>query len=466
MGAFKVGIELGVAAWVLFSLQMGCAGDGSDKRSQEGSGAGRAGAQSGSAQGGDSAQGGLAQGGSAGTGDMPQGGDAHHGGESNEGGGGAHPSPTGPLQLNDVSLLFPLPGADDTLASGLLAASAQGEHGQLLPKSLYEGVGPIAGSSGGGVPGAQLTAAYQDLRIVGLRIDPCFASLAPPSDGAGCQNQLRLVAQEVVAGEAADSALHLFYSVSRDELLELARGVALLREQYAAGKRLGKLAPHPIMVEQGLAGGMAAGVRQLVLAHAGAQNLTRITRLSARGGPFWDFSGFDVKDGAVVSFPIPTLEGEVAQRFERNFGSIETEQPKVVPASGSADDFTRLLTVSTAQGLSAGERTNLLTSLLRVENPGHHSPDTIDCVTCHLATPTVKLVVEPILKTELPDVPERFRSDPEVVPASELEPTFEDREPLTNVHAFSYTGRSVGINQRTVNESAAVVAYLSRRAEP
>jgi hypothetical protein len=454
MRAFEVGIGF---LGAFLSLQAGCAGGGVKNDSDGGSDAGSGGSAAG--------RGGSAHGGSAGSGGRQQGGNQHDGGQSGEGGGGgAGPIPTASLQLNDVSLLFPLPASENELAAGLLAASTQGERGQLLPESLYQGVGPIAGSTGDGLPGSQPVARYEDLRIVALRLDPCFASLQPPADGEGCQNQLRLIAQEVGEGGAEDSALHLFYSVSRQELVDLARDIGQLRERYAPGKRLGKLAPHPVMLEQGLAGGMAEGVRQLVLAHAGLENLTRITRMSAIGGPFWDFSGFDVKDGAAVSFAIPTLNGATEQTFDRNFGGVESVQPEATPASGSPDDFIRLMTVSTATGLSEAERTSSLTSLLRVENPAHHSPDTIDCVTCHIATPTLKLVVEPILKVELPDVPERFETDAELVDASELEPTFENDESFTNVHAFSYLGHNVGINQRTVNESAAVVIYLSRFA--
>ena len=69
---------------------------------------------------------------------------------------------------------------------------------------------------------------------------------------------------------------------------------------------------------------------------------------------------------------------------------------------------------------------------------------------------------EPILNAELPNVPERFQTDTELVTTSELEPTFENEQTFTNVHAFSYLGHNVGLNQRTVNESAAVVIYLSR----
>jgi hypothetical protein len=436
---------------VLLSLHVGCTGHGAKNGSEGGSVAGNAGAAASS--------GGSGQGGSAASGGAQQGGHQIGGGES---GGGTAPIPIGSLQLNDVSLLFPLPASEDEIASGLLSASAQGERGQLLSESLYDAVGPIAGSRGNDMLGSQPVAPYENLRIVALRLDPCFASLEPPMDGGGCQNQLRLIAQEVDPNGAQDSGLHLFYAVSRQELLDVLREIAQLREQYAPGKRLGKLAPHPVMLEQGLAGGMAEGVRRLVLAYAGLENLTRITRMSAIGGPFWDFSGFDVKDGAAVPFAIPTLDGGIVQTFERNFGDVESVEPRATPSSGSPDDFIRLMTVTTAKGLSEAERTSSLTSLLRVENPAHHSPDTVDCVTCHVATPTLKLVVEPILKVELPNVAERFEPDGELLSANELEPTFENEQTFTNVHAFSYLGHNVGINQRTVNESAAVVSYLSR----
>jgi hypothetical protein len=456
MRAFKVGIGL---LGAFFSLQVGCAGSGMKNDGEGGPVAGSGGAGTGN--------GGSAQGGSAGSGGKQQGGNPEDGGESGQGGGGgAGPIRTASLQLNDVSLLFPLPATEDELASGLLAASAEGERGQLLSESLYDAVGAIAGSRGNGLLGSQPVAPYENLRIVALRLDPCFGSLEPPADGGGCQNQLRLITQEIDQNGAHDSALHLFYSVSRQALLGVLREIAQLREQYAPGRRLGKLAPHPLMLEQGLAGGMAEGVRRLVLAHAGVDNLTRITRMSAIGGPFWDFSGFDVKDGAAVSFAIPALNGGVVQTFERNFGDVESVEPRAAPPSASPDDFIRLMTVSTAKALNEAERTSSLTSLLRVENPAHHSPDTLDCVTCHVATPTLKLIVEPILNVELPNVPERFQTDGELVPATELEPTFENEQSFTNVHAFSYLGHNVGINQRTVNESAAVVVYLSRFAAP
>ena len=115
------------------------------------------------------------------------------------GGVGADPSSLAfdatELQLNDVSLLFPLPQTEQELADGLLTMSAQGARGKLLRESLYSNVDDIFGSQVRPGVGGRPVAPYANLRVVALRLDPCFGTLEPPDSGAGCQNQLRWVVQ-------------------------------------------------------------------------------------------------------------------------------------------------------------------------------------------------------------------------------------------------------------------------------
>ena len=59
------------------------------------------------------------------------------------------------------------------------------------------------------------------------------------------------------------------------------------------------------------------------------------------------------------------------------------------------------------------------------------------------------------------DAPGAFAADGTYVLASEMSPTF-DPAGAFDVHAFSYVGTAPGINQRTVNETAAIVAYLDQ----
>lgn len=444
------------------AARAGSAGDGANGGSQDGGRAGHhsggtGGGVAGTAQGGDS--------GNSGAGGSPGG----TGGSA--GRGGQAPFDGSELQLNDVSILFPLPKTAEESENGLLTASASGERGVLLSEATYDSVGHIRGFHNTNPPGAaggQPDAPYGDLRVVAARLDPCFAETHPEAPSAVCQNQLRLILQQPAPLDQeyekfpADGALHLFYSLTRDELLSLVSTIADLRRAQAPGQQLGKLQPHPLMVKQGLMGAMATGVRAAILAHAGEKNLTRATRLSAIGdGPFWEFGGFDIAGGKLTAMTIPTLADTVhKQNFNEGFGQPITAGT-VSPASGSANDFSGLLTASA--NTDEPTKVALLSKLRRVENPARETPNTIDCVTCHLATPVSQLVVEGALHWAATEVDGAFVPD-QRFKAEDLAPTFESQSPLTNFHAFSYGVSGVGINQRVVNESAAIVVYLASQA--
>jgi hypothetical protein len=379
------------------------------------------------------------------------------------------------VQLNDVSLLFPLPTTDDALAHDTLHASDVGAHGALLPEALYDAVGHVAGSSGNPPIGGVGDAAYGDLRVVAVRLDPCFAALAPDPHGVDCKAQLRVVLQQVrneggVGGSVAafDSALHVFYRLTRAELLDVTRQIVALRQANTEGfvaVDLGPLAPHPLMVAQGLHGAFASGVRALVLAHAGADNLTRITELSASSPGFaWSFKGFDVTSAVppvVVPMGIPTIPGLTAtfeQTFFSGFGADLEGQFN--PATSDADNFTSLASVTTSQGLSEADRLHAFDALVHVEHPARHSPDTIDCASCHLATPVSFKVMQPKFALAESSRPDAFVPDARFVNVAHTHATY-DVTASFNVHAFSYVDTSPGINQRTINETAAIVAYLN-----
>jgi hypothetical protein len=332
-------------------------------------------------------------------------------------------------------------------------------------------VGHVTGShfeDAGGAVGGSGDTVYETLHVVALRLDPCFASLAPDPHGQGCQAQLRLVFQEVtdIQGEpvAFDSAVHAFYALSRSELLAFARAVVDLRVARGGGARLGELQPHPIMVREGLGGPFASGIRALVLQYAGAQNLTRITRMSSSSVFTWSFDGFDVTDAADATYtrmPIPALpSGTQGDVFGRNFGADVTMQGQFEPEPDSPDDFAVLANAPAAAQLTDAERQQAFDRLVRVENPTVHSADTIDCVSCHLAMPVASLVITPTYGLVEQGNPNAFAPDARFVLPGEMAAAYREQFGF-NVHAFSYDGQSPGINQRVVNETAAVVDYLN-----
>jgi hypothetical protein len=392
--------------------------------------------------------------------------------------------------MNDVSILFPLPSSEAEIAD-LLGASSSGARGTLIPSALYSIVGPISGSTNvdagpEGPAGVENVSAYSDLHVVAIRIDPCFASLSPDPHGVGCAAQIRLIFQEVLpaAGESFagtgsgtatfDSAVHAFYSLTRDELLALARALVALRVANETGVSLGPLAPHPIMVSQGLGGAMAKGVEQLILQYAGEQNLTRLTQLSNGAEPLtgtdqpglWFMSGIDVSDaGASSSLAIPTLADDAGSTALEQVNAVlpgpgESFFGFFVPNTASPDDLLPLDN-GAPTSLGASDRTAAFASLVRIENPADNSPNTIDCGSCHFATPTEVFVAMPVFSLDDTTSALAFQPDGKSVVAADLAPTFGASTIQLNIHAFSYVGQSPAINQRVVNETAAIVEYLN-----
>src|SRR5204862_1328730 len=126
----------------------------------------------------------------------------------------------------------------------------------------------------------------------------------------------------------------------------------------------------------------------LVLAHAGRQNLTRVTTMSmSNAGVSWNFAGFDVIDvsaGRVMKTSIPSLPPEkTAQTFFRGFAPTMTGS--FAPPPPAPLDLTALANPGSAmRGAAATE--DALTALPRLDDPRATSPETVDCASCHLAT--------------------------------------------------------------------------------
>ena len=371
----------------------------------------------------------------------------------------------GMLQLNDVSVLFPLATSTAELSSSL-KASATGARGVLLGASLYDSIGHLSGSTGNPPPGGIGETAYADLHVVAVRIDPCFADISPDPHSATCLNQLRLIMQEVrtSSGQATgfDSALHVFYRLTREELLDFAHAVATLREGRAPGQRLGKLAPDPVMVSEGLDGPMANGVRALILRYAGAQNLTRVTKLSATTVGFaWDFSGVEVSPGNLLT-PVTIASMPAGTATQSLFSGFSVTDPEALlsPPPSRTDDFTPLTSTMTASTLDAGARDLAFAALVRIDHPNRYTPENIDCASCHFATPTSALIAKAKYGLDEATDPNAFTVGDAGVLPEELTPTFSTVNGF-NVHAFSYLERDPGINRRVVNETAAVVEFLN-----
>lgn len=348
---------------------------------------------------------------------------------------------------DDLSMLYPLPAKGKE--ADLMSPSDSGARGPLLPAAFASKLPTLASG-----------ASTSMLRVVGIRIDPCFP-VDGASDAKGCKNEIRLVLQPIhVDAEgktlvADDAAVHLFYEMPRTELTSVVKELVALR-RAEGGFRTKALGVHPILVRQGVAGSFAKGVEKIVLAHAGQQNLIRVTFMTRTNSrqTQWTFGGFDVKSGKLVASPIATLGTETVQTLN-NGGFGGAPRFSATPEPKAKDDLTVLFDGIGAASATKTARQAAFDAALRTENPTMNSPNTTDCASCHVAG-AARNHAETKLDVKSAGNANRFTQT-----KLPLTNTTEGVLGGENVRAFGYLGNKPAIAQRTINETAAVTDWVN-----
>jgi hypothetical protein len=350
----------------------------------------------------------------------------------------------------DVSIAFPLP--DSLAAPGLLAGTDLAAHGPLVDPAVFDRLPPLDAHTTGSAASAGPTA-RAGLRLMALRLDPCFG----PVDGSACRAQLRLVFQgleqtEAGSVEASDGAVHVFVELSTEALVSLTRELLALTAA-SGGYPDAPLGVHPILAREGFGGPFAAGLRELVLRYAGAERSSRMTffALLGAGATTWTFGVFDKVGGMYQRETIATT-GSRQQSLTTTFGPPGHLSASVEHATTHADDLTLFLDTAEAMRATPEARQRAFAAALRVESPRVHTPDTIDCVSCHTAAPAVRSA-EAVFGLSSQGHAERFApSTPVANPEAAT---------IHNIHAFSYLGRQLAVSTRTANETAVVVEAMN-----
>ena len=350
------------------------------------------------------------------------------------------------LELNDVSFLLPLP-APNRLDS-LLGLSVGGDLGPLLPRPLYERL-PLL------VEGQDEAALFDELRVVSVRVDPCFPGSAPPNPPS-CVRQVRLVAQPVVVDQGVvttrDATVHLFYSLAPARFDGVLRRLFEL-DELAGTLTNGPLDVHPVLRRQGLDGPYGARLRTLVLEACGPATLSRVAVMSVDAqGAAWQFTAFDVRAGELVDDVIPRLPMLKVQAFQE-FGSDSFRNGALVPAA-FGDPLDLLLSEREMRLLDRRSLDRALTSALRIEHPERSSPKTVDCASCHVAS-RARRNAEAFHRVDTSGHVDRFQA-----PGFDLSRVDEAKDDPRALRAFGYFGRASAFSQRTINESAQVALAL------
>jgi hypothetical protein len=280
------------------------------------------------------------------------------------------------LSPNDVSILLPLPLKEEL--SLLWSPAKAGERGELLPRPVFNALPNII------LDGNMNHLYNQFLKVVAIRVDPCFQE----GDGP-CQKNIRLVWQPLEEFRGGwttqDAAIHTFYTLTDGEWRSFAREL----EAVTPANSSPKLQINPTLLAQGYEGGYWRALTGLILKYAGSQNLTKATAMTVNPtGVLWFFSGFDIAGGRAVPITIPRIAEKtqgfaVSARLTGN-GEFRTAMD---PAPPEDPEFIRLLKDSKGAKaeLSEREKIEAVRSALVLENPRLSNPGTKDCASCHAA---------------------------------------------------------------------------------
>jgi hypothetical protein len=366
-----------------------------------------------------------------------------------------------PLQagwgMNDATIVYPLPRSAGEM-NQLLAPQDAGPGGALLPLKYWQRIPSIN-------QGEHSTRTYRNLRLVAVRIDPCFKFRGD------CLPQIRFVWQPIDKAaygstspsglEAKDAAVHTFYTLQPDQFRHFVSDYQQLRSSMPKVRVDAPLQVHPLMQKQGLEGAFSRGFRQLLLNYCGEQNLWRVTSMSTLvGGDKWEFRGFNIVNGKPVEIEIPRTGNARAQSFFVSLASDrEYRNGRISPAPLGEDNLNLILRDSRAiTARDADTLKGLGASVARIENPDIHSPETMDCVSCHSTQVAGALLFGnvPWLSRDPQITRHAFRS------SSPLLQSLATTRNIPRVfRALGYFERTPVLSRRVINETALVVSQLN-----
>jgi hypothetical protein len=241
--------------------------------------------------------------------------------------------------------------------------------------------------------------------------------------------------------------------MTREEFSEVAKEI-LAAKHGARGSKRTSLGPNPLMVEQGLGGTFATEVKAAILKHAGKANLTRVTFMTreAPRQPQWKFGGFDIEGTRHTAMKIASLGSATEQTFT-TLGRNGRANPEVA----HEDDLSLLFSSFATDAANADAVKKAYSAALAVGNPTRHSPDTVDCVSCHTAT-SAKIYAEKSKGQTAEGNAASFATTWNV--SLTKSPAAERPD---NLHAFGYLFAEPSVSQRVANESAAVADYVNAK---
>lgn len=359
------------------------------------------------------------------------------------------------LDPTDISILMPLP--NDITNDHMLRADSQGKFGEFLPKTILEHL-----------PRLSLVEdnilLLSQLRVIGVRFDPCFP-LNPPKNS--CQPQIRLVWQPIekngdqAGTRTVDVTIHSFYNLTKEELNSALAQIQSLNEEFKVSHKDAILNIHPVLQSRGLDSPYGTKLLSIIRSVTGNTRLVRVTSMAQVWfGNVWSFSGNDIVDGKMVPMVIPRTSATTQTFFNKAITTASFSEAGMDPVFEGVDSLAFLVQNSDPQNpIDQKKALAAYASATRAENPLLHSPNTVDCVSCHIAQPA-KLSARtkfPALDFDAATDTVKFKSKYNL---SNITNSSTDKTTL--LRSFGYAGDAPVISQRVVNETAQILELLEK----
>ena len=405
------------------------------------------------------------------------------------------------LGVSDVTILYPLPRRQEHFDS-LLSPASERDRGELLSPAVFQQLLAVTappmmmadGSTPVAPPQIQF-ARYRDrmseLRVVGIRLDPCFGEASNFGD-ASCVNMVRLTTQFFTPGDNrpdGGASLHLLYTVSRADFLAIARGMVELRNKAGLPLQRGfytldkdRVHPtvetvdfgvHPTLAAEGLKGPYATALADLILKYVGEQTLSQIAFCIADRGPEvgrnnaynqfalednrWVFGRFEVRGGQMYPIETPTLNSSGFQYIDTSPSATAARDVVVMnPPPRTPDNFLYNFNYSINRpNVSQPPLDNTRfaagrASALNFLNPMRYTVRNSDCGSCH----TADQAISPTRRASAVDG--AYRS-----PTYRLDHTATGGSPF-RMFGYRSNGSTI-LSARVINETAVVLENINKQ---
>lgn len=338
------------------------------------------------------------------------------------------PQSRGPLGMNDITMLMPLPAGPDQ--PSLLRVDGGSDAASLIARDLFDRV--VSTDS---------LLDYTTVQVLAVRFDLCQRDTAAPCD-VGTDGELRLVIQDPFSQPepkgVPNAALHALYAIPAKDL------PAVIDELHALADIAGIPTTSPLMVHPAVTASATYRdrLRALVAMYARPERLHRLARsIAVVGiGETWTFSGVSVAAGVASDL-------QTQSAFTRGQGfniSPVTDQPAGLELGFDAIAFSKA---------SQADRMQAMQAVVAAENPTSHGFQDLRCVACHMSA------------AMLADDAFTAGVDPKALPGR-FSSTYDLSATEGDFHGLGYFGKVPVTSQRAVNETARVLAEIEARFPP